>query len=181
MPGLLESLIAPYGVKVNRLNERLKAEGLAALWTRRGLAKDPAGVAFPVPETAGRRPAEAGTAADLDRLQGEWWLAELQICGKKLPEAQLGGGRIEITGKRFSLVNSSGTYEGTLEIDSGARPKAMTFLFERDGQTANSNGAIFELTGDVWSVCLNTKGAEIPKAFEAPVTGGFAIEIFRRV
>lgn len=115
---------------------------------------------------------------DLDRLQGAWNIVSLEMDGHKMSGA---GARIVIQGKRFQTLGMGAVYAGMVTVDQKSTPKRIDLHFEEGPEKGNTNPGIYGLEGDVWTLCLATRGNKRPEDFSAPAGTGIALETLQRV
>jgi len=117
---------------------------------------------------------------DLQRLQGVWTVSSLEMDARKVPAAMLAEARIEVSGDRFSSTGMGAPYEGTLQLKPEAKPRQLDMMFTSGPEKGNTNLCIYDLKGEVWKLCIATRGSERPAKFAAPVGSGIAVETLRR-
>ena len=117
---------------------------------------------------------------DLDKLQGSWRIAELEMDGREMSAAMLADGRITIQGDRFAHSGMGAEYEGTLELDASRSPRQFDMKFDVGPEKGNTNLGIYELNGDTWKICIATYGTVRPSGFVSPAGSGFAVETLVR-
>ena len=65
-------------------------------------------------------------------------------------------------------------------MDATAIPKAVNLNFTTGPEKGNTNFGIYELDGDNWRICLNTRGTTRPRTFAAEAGTGIALEVLKR-
>jgi uncharacterized protein (TIGR03067 family) len=115
-------------------------------------------------------------AKDIDQLQGTWKVVSLEMDGRSLAES----GSISIKGKTFASSGMGAAYEGTVKLNQSAVPKTFDLKFTTGPEKGNTNRGIYELNGDVWKICLATRGSTRPKEFAAPPGTGIVVEVLKR-
>ena len=118
--------------------------------------------------------------SDLDFLQGTWSIRSLEVDGQSAPADTLAQARIEIKGSRFRSLGMGDAYEGTLTLDSSARPKTFDLVFSKGPERGNTNLGIYEIEGDRWKLCLATRGDARPRKFATRADTGHALETLQR-
>jgi uncharacterized protein (TIGR03067 family) len=118
---------------------------------------------------------------DLNGLQGRWAVKVLEIDGREIPAPMFAGAALEIIGDRFVSHGMGAEYAGVVAISSEPRPAELDMRFDSGPEKGNTNLAIFELDGDVLTLCIATRGTVRPSAFSSPSGGGIALEILHRV
>lgn len=112
---------------------------------------------------------------DIDKLQGVWHVDSLEIDGRVMTAAVLGGAKIVIDGDRFTSMGMGAEYEGSVELNADSFPKSFDLTFARGPEKGNTNLGIYELDGDTWRICLATRGSVRPKEFAAPPGTGIVL------
>lgn len=119
-------------------------------------------------------------SADLDRLQGVWHVASLEIDGQSMAPSMLAGTRIEIQGGRFRSLNMGAIYEGTLTLDPSAAPKSFDLVFTSGPEKGNTNRGIYEFAEGQWRLCLATRGDTRPTEFATRPDSGHSLQTLHR-
>src|ERR1041385_8221755 len=104
---------------------------------------------------------------EIERLQGTWNIVSLEMDGKAVSAAALGGAHITIQRDRFISTGMGAVYEGTIEVIARTSPKAFNLNFTTGPEKGNTNCGIYELDGEKWRICMNTRGPVRPKRFAA--------------
>jgi uncharacterized protein (TIGR03067 family) len=112
--------------------------------------------------------------SDLDRLQGTWDVAALEVDGQSV--SALGDARIVIEGSRFASLGMGAVYEGTLQLDASAKPARIDMKFDKGPEAGNTNPGIYRFKGDSWKLCVATRGTVRPAAFTSTPGSGIAVE-----
>jgi uncharacterized protein (TIGR03067 family) len=118
--------------------------------------------------------------AELDKLQGTWNVVALEIGGAKMAENVLKGSKIIVKGDTFVTLSMGAAYKGSIKVDVAAMPKTLDLIFTEGPEKGNTNGAIYELDGDTWKICLNVSGKDRPKEFATKAGSGHALETLKR-
>jgi uncharacterized protein (TIGR03067 family) len=127
------------------------------------------------------RPHSSALPGDLQKLQGSWNVTSLEADGQKMPHAAFHGSQIVIEGDKFTSIAMGATYKGTIGINELKRPKAFDLVFTAGPERGNRNLGIYKLEGDVWTICLNTRGGERPQKFATQADTEVALETLERV
>ena len=115
---------------------------------------------------------------DLDRLQGAWTVAALEVDGQAMDAP--GDTRIVIEGSRFTTTGMGAEYAGTLTLDASSTPAHIDMKFESGPEKGNTNLGIYQLGRDSWKLCLATRGTVRPAAFQSIPGSGIAVETLVR-
>jgi uncharacterized protein (TIGR03067 family) len=121
---------------------------------------------------------------DLDRLQGTWKIASLELEGMKLPALMFPTAKVVVNGATFTSTGMGAVYEGILELDESTSPKSFSLKFTQGPEEGNTNFGIYELDGDAdaarWKLCLAMKGEPAPTDFTTSKGSGRAMEVLKR-
>jgi len=113
---------------------------------------------------------------DLDKLQGTWRIASLEIEGSAMPAS----GSITIAGDRFTTATMGAEYSGVVEIDASKRPKRFDLVFTTGPHSGSRSLGIYQLDGDSWKICLGFAGSARPTSFTTAPGSGHALETLTR-
>ncbi len=118
--------------------------------------------------------------SDLDKLQGTWRIATLEMDGRTASAPEFDGATIAISGKTFTSIMTGSTYEGTIRVDETKSPKTFDLLFTTGPQKGTTNPGIYKLRGDAWTMCLAMRGKTRPKTFATKPRTGLVLETLER-
>jgi uncharacterized protein (TIGR03067 family) len=113
---------------------------------------------------------------DLERLQGSWRIASLEVDGRAIPAA----GSIVVKGRRFTATDLESVYEGEMVLHPSATPRRLDLKFDAGPEKGNTNLGIYEIKGDTWRLCLATRGDARPPGFATKPGSGYALETLIR-
>jgi uncharacterized protein (TIGR03067 family) len=119
---------------------------------------------------------EVEMTADLEKLQGTWRIASLEIDGNSMPAS----GSITIEGDRFTTSAMGAEYSGTIQIDASKRPKRFDLVFATGPHVGSRSLGIYQLDGDSWRICLGFAGYPRPTSFATAPASGHALETLVR-
>jgi uncharacterized protein (TIGR03067 family) len=85
-----------------------------------------------------------------------------------------------IKGDRFTSTGMGATYRGKLILDPAGQPKTFDLKFTAGPEKGNTNRGIYKLDGDVWQICLDTRGLGRPREFSTAGAPGRALETLQR-
>ena len=125
-------------------------------------------------------PALSRHVQQLRALEGEWRFSRLEIDGAPVPAAMLADSRLLIDGDRFRSESPEATYEGVFTIDVEATPAHIDIEFIEGPEAGNWCYGLYELNGDLLTLCLGLAGARRPVAFATTPGSGHALEQLRR-
>jgi uncharacterized protein (TIGR03067 family) len=118
---------------------------------------------------------------DIDLLQGSWSIKSLTMEGQDLPALMFANASIVVQANRFSSLGMGTQYEGTLHFDPSTTPRQLNMNFDAGPEKGNVNLCIYELAGDVWKLCIATRGSVRPSAFISTPGTGIALQVLQRV
>jgi RNA polymerase sigma-70 factor (ECF subfamily) len=171
-----------------KLVAALSAAGLlgtiVGLFTLRTMAADPMVEKNPLalgpPLRAGEAEDGKKKTAEIERLQGVWVFATLEVEGMKMDKNLFKGSKIVVKGDQFTMVSMEATYKGTLKFDATKKPKTLDLIFTEGPEKGNTSLAIYELDGDTWKICLTIGAKERPKEFATKAGSGLGLETLVR-
>ena len=114
---------------------------------------------------------------DLEKLQGEWFMAELEIDGKPVPDEKIEGTMLTIKGDKYIVSVKDKKHEVTITLDPSKDPKAIDMSFS-DGTDAPKVGkGIYKIDGDTFVlVRAQATDSERPTSFGTwPNSGCFMV------
>ena len=114
---------------------------------------------------------------DLDKLQGEWVMAALEVDGKPVPEEKLQGTRLTIRGDKYIVTVKDTKHEVTIKLDPAQKPKAIDMLFPDGTNLPKVGKGIYKLDGETFVLCRaqSTDGARPTEFGTWPNTGYFLV------
>ena len=90
---------------------------------------------------------------DIDLLQGS---------GQELSASMFAKASILVKGNRFTSLGKGTEYGGTLTLDSSTNPRHLDMNFDVGPEKGNVHLCIYEIAGDVWKLCIATRGSVRP-------------------
>jgi uncharacterized protein (TIGR03067 family) len=118
----------------------------------------------------------SATGSDLDRMQGDWGVAELVMNGEKVPADALASAKLKIKASEYFLDGDNGSSHGTLKLGESASPKTMEVTTDDGTQLP----AIYEVSGDTMKVCYAINGASRPKEFKSAEGSDHVFTTYKR-
>lgn len=117
----------------------------------------------------------------LEQLQGSWLAVSAERNGKA--DDDIKGHRLAVTGDRFVLrLADKVLYEGTLKVDTSAKPWQIDFRHASGALKGKSWKGIFALEVGSLKICDN--GADVdkdrPKMFATKPDSGHVLVAFKR-
>lgn len=117
---------------------------------------------------------------DINKLQGTWNIASLELEGAKQPDGAFHGAQITIKNDSFVTLSMGSTYKGTFTLNSAATPKTIDMHFSEGPEKDNTSLGIYEIDGDSWRLCLTMTSKSRPKSFTTSPGSGHALETLVR-
>jgi RNA polymerase sigma factor (sigma-70 family) len=157
----------------------------AGLLTLRTLAADPKVVktrapALAPPVQVDGPKEQTKMKTDVEKLQGTWIVATLEVEGAKVEANLFKGAKIVIKGDAFTTISMGATYKGTFKIDATSKPKKIDLMFTEGPEKGNTSLGIYELDGDTWKLCLTIANKDRPKEFATKPGSGLGLETLKR-
>lgn len=118
--------------------------------------------------------------SDLKKLQGTWYIVSVEIDGQRMPAAASTGSTIAIDGTKFTTAAMGAAYDGSMEVDSRAKPKTFDLMFASGPEKGNRSLGIYELGKDTWKICVTLRGTVRPQKFATTPNSGLALETLKR-
>jgi uncharacterized protein (TIGR03067 family) len=116
---------------------------------------------------------------DMDKLQGEWTVASMDLGGKAMGEEQRKDWRLVVTGDEWlqkSNRDNLKTLKMTFQVDPAKNPKEIDFKWTEPGGKEWTLKGIYQLDGDTLTVCKrNQDNEDRPKEFQAGATTLLAV------
>ena len=117
---------------------------------------------------------------DLELLQGFWSITSFAMDGHEMPANMFANAGILVNANRFTSIGMGAEYEGTLEIDPSTNPRQLNMHFDVGPEKGNVNLCIYEIVGEIWKLCIATRGTIRPADFSSAPGSGFAVEVLQR-
>src|SRR5262245_14196730 len=112
---------------------------------------------------------------EMDKLQGEWKMASLEIQGKKSPEERVMQFRLTIKEDQWIVMGQDGNENKmTFKIDPSKEPKTIDLIMKTGDEEMVSRG-IYKLEGDTLTLCRTTGDRERPKEFKTTEESGVLV------
>jgi uncharacterized protein (TIGR03067 family) len=119
-------------------------------------------------------------AADpLAPLQGTWEIVSVEKDGSAVPQDDIAGMTVVISGSAYKLINKDNVSKGTFSLDPSKEPKQMD-VHHTDDNSAQAMPAIYEVTSDTLRVCYNPEGGARPTTFSTKPDSGFLSVVYKR-
>jgi uncharacterized protein (TIGR03067 family) len=123
--------------------------------------------------------AKQAAADPLAPLQGTWEIVSVEKDGSAVPQDDIAGMTVVISGAAYKLINKDNVSKGTFTLDASKDPKQMDVRHSDDNDAATMP-AIYETTSDTLRVCYNPEGGARPTAFSSKPDSGFLSVVYKR-
>jgi len=87
---------------------------------------------------------------DLEKLQGEWIMAALEIEGKPVPDDKIQGTTLTIKGDKYVVSSKDNKYEVVITLDPSKDPKAIDMAFPDGADAPKIGKGIYKIEGDTF-------------------------------
>jgi uncharacterized protein (TIGR03067 family) len=96
---------------------------------------------------------EKAIKADLEKLQGTYKMASLEVDGKSVPEDKLKSSTLTIKGDKYIVKVNGQTYETQMSLDPEKKPKTIDMKFLDGANKDKSALGIYKIDGDTFTMC----------------------------
>lgn len=124
--------------------------------------------------------AKDDAAGELKKLEGTWVLVEGKQDGVKIEPDAAAASRLVIKGDQHDLVLAETTLKGKHKVFPSLTPKAIDSTDTEGPFQGTTLQGIYELKGDMFTICINTSGGARPRKFEAPAGSGNLLHVWKR-
>lgn len=120
------------------------------------------------------------SADPLAPLQGTWEIASAEKDGSTVPQDDVTGMTVVISGSGYRLINKDNVSKGTFSLDASKDPKQMDVHHQSENGDDHAMPAIYEVTSDTLRVCYNPEGGSRPTSFSTKPDSGFLSVVYKR-
>jgi uncharacterized protein (TIGR03067 family) len=90
---------------------------------------------------------------ELEKLQGTWTMAALEVDGKPVPEEKLKSSALTIKGDKYIIKVKDDTHETIIKLEPTKKPKEIDMTFTEGANKDKVLKGIYELDGDMFKIC----------------------------
>jgi uncharacterized protein (TIGR03067 family) len=114
---------------------------------------------------------------ELEKLQGTWIMAALEVDGQQVPEEKLQGTKLTIKGDKYIVTVKDKSHEVVITLDPAKKPKTIDMVFADGPNKDKVHRGIYELEKDTFKLCrAREPDGERPTEFATqPNTGVFMV------
>src|SRR5262249_22678336 len=118
---------------------------------------------------------------ELERLQGTWSFESYEEDGKPAPKEKLKGKKIFFGGNQFIVRHGDQLAQlGKQRLDPTDGARAIDLTVAAGPHKGKTLQGIYELKGDTFRVCIDTKEGERPKEFKTTPNSGRYLAVYKR-
>jgi len=114
---------------------------------------------------------------DLEKLQGEWVMAALEVNGQPVPETKIQGTTLTVKGDKYTTHVKDTKHEVTIKLDPSQKPRAIDMIFPDGTNLPKIGKGIYKMDADTFVICRaqSTDGARPTDFATTPNTGYFVV------
>ena len=109
----------------------------------------------------------ADSSASFKPLQGTWLPVKADLGGKPMAPEVLNAIILKIDNDTYEVIVAGHPDNGTLTIDTAAKPKGMTVVGVKGPNAGKTFPAIYELKDDSLRICYDLSGEKRPTEFKS--------------
>jgi uncharacterized protein (TIGR03067 family) len=96
---------------------------------------------------------EDAVKKDLEKLQGTWKMASLEVDGKSVPEDKLKSSTLTIKGDKYIIHVKDQTFETQMTLDPTQKTKTIDMKFLDGANKDKTALGIYKIDGDRFTMC----------------------------
>jgi uncharacterized protein (TIGR03067 family) len=96
---------------------------------------------------------EDAVKKDLDKLQGTWKMASLEVGGKSVPADKLKNSTLTIKGDKYIINVNEKTYETQMVLDPTQKPKTIDMKFLDGANKDKTALGSYKIDGETFTMC----------------------------
>ena len=118
---------------------------------------------------------------ELEKLQGTWYMAALEVEGQQVAEEKLQSATLTIKGDKYTVTVKDTSYETVIALDPSKKPKAIDMVFTDGPNKDKIHRGIYELDGDTFKLCrAREPDDERPTEFASQPKSGVFVVVWKR-
>jgi uncharacterized protein (TIGR03067 family) len=119
--------------------------------------------------------------SDLDKLQGTWVLAKMEVDGEAISPENFKNWQSDYKGNKLTLhAGETVRRRGIVTLEPSRNPKAIN-TWDQDGPFEDQTvPGIYEIDGDTLKVCFARPGEDRPKEFTTKDNKAFLYCLYQR-
>jgi uncharacterized protein (TIGR03067 family) len=125
---------------------------------------------------------DSSAKKELQKFQGTWKVASMEIGGKKVADDKAKGATLVVKGNQYAVKMGDKTLEqGTFKIDPTKKPKTIDVTpTEGKGKGKTFHG-IYQINGDEARDSFSTDNKERPTSFDTKANSKWVVRVYKRV
>jgi uncharacterized protein (TIGR03067 family) len=123
---------------------------------------------------------EAAVKKELEKFQGTWTVASMELDGKPLPEENRKKIKLTIKGENFTFDAGDGAEPGLYKIDPTKEPKELNIVITEGNDKGKIYLVIYKFEGDKMVQCMELDNKNRPREFTGKAGSGCALEYWER-
>ena len=123
---------------------------------------------------------EVAVKKELEKFQGTWTVASMELDGKPLPEENRKKIKLTIKGENFTFDAGDGAEPGLYKIDPTKEPKELNIVITEGNDKGKIYLVIYKFEGDKMVQCMELSNKNRPREFTGKAGSGCALEVWER-
>ena len=118
---------------------------------------------------------------ELEKLQGTWYMAALEVEGQQVAEEKLQSAKLTIKGDKYTVTVKDTNHETVITLDPTKKPKTIDMVFTDGPNKDKIHRGIYELDGDTFKLCrAREPDDERPTEFASQPKSGIFVVTWKR-
>jgi uncharacterized protein (TIGR03067 family) len=119
---------------------------------------------------------------DLERLQGTWTMAALEVDGKDVGAVKVQDTKLTIKGDQYTVKAKNNVNGCAIRLDPSKQPHAIEMIFSEPGSADKVHKGIYVIEGDTLKICRGLNAdQERPEQFATWPNTGYFVVTWKRV
>jgi uncharacterized protein (TIGR03067 family) len=119
-------------------------------------------------------------AEALQKLEGAWVVARVEVDGMKVPAELVKDFRLDFKGHGYTMRHGQERHEGKIKIDPTRKPATLDIMPETGSDKGKTQLAIYFLQGNLLTICGAAPGKERPEDFDTKGKKAVTLLVLRR-